>query len=105
MNILCVAGQISPKKSVRTKYRPKAKRGFNSATFNNFRLPTSIVTALVSASNQSLAMNTWSSYSTAESHLKRCQADTGVSIRFPMDDRELCIFYMGAANSSSHKLT
>ena len=101
MNILCVAGQISPKKSVRTKYCPKAKRGFNSSTFNNYRLPTSIVTALVSASNQSLALNTWSSYNMLESHLKRYQADTGVSIRFPMDDRDMMYILFGPSNSNS----
>ena len=48
--------------------------------------------ALVSASNHSLALNTWSTYKTAENHLKRCEADMGVQIRFPMDDRMILTF-------------
>ena len=48
-----------------------------------------MVTALVNASNQSLALSTWSSYRTAESHLRQCEIDTGVNIRFPMTDREM----------------
>ena len=52
----------------------------------------SIVGALVKASNQSLAMNTWSTYRTAENHLKRCEVDTGVKMRFPMNDRMVLAF-------------
>ena len=48
-----------------------------------------MVTALVGASNQSLALNTWSSYRTAENHLIQCEKDTGIKMRFPMDDREM----------------
>jgi hypothetical protein len=55
-------------------------------SFANHRLPTSIVTALVNASNMSLSLNTWSSYGTAERHLLRFEQDTGVKIRFPMND-------------------
>ena len=54
------------------------------SSFNNYRLPTSIVNALVSASNQALALNTWSTYKTAENHLK---IDTGVKMKFSIDDR------------------
>ena len=66
--------------------------GYTASTFANYKLPTSIVTALVSASNQSLALNTWSTYKTAENHLKRCEIDTGVRMRFPMDDRMILAF-------------
>ena len=66
--------------------------GFTTSTFSKYRLPTSIVTALVSASNNSLALNTWATYKTAENHLKRCEADTGVQMRFPMDDRMVLAF-------------
>ena len=47
-----------------------------------------MVTALVGASNKSLALNTWTNYKTAETHLKRCERETGVRMRFPMDDRQ-----------------
>ena len=50
------------------------------------------MSALVSASNNSLAMTTWSSYRTVETHLKRCEIDTNVKIRFPMDSREVFNF-------------
>ena len=66
--------------------------GYAASTFANYKLPTSIVTALVSASNQSLALNTWSTYKTAENHLKRCEIDTGIRMRFPMDDRMILAF-------------
>ena len=83
-----VAGIISPRRSARTKYCPQVRGGYSMGSFNAYRLPTSIVVALVNASNQSLAMTTWASYRTAEAHLKRCEADTGVRMRFPMDDRQ-----------------
>ena len=50
--------------------------------------------ALVSAGNHSLAKNTWESYRTAERHIQRCEADTRVKIRFPMDDR-MILAYVG----------
>ena len=62
------------------------------ATFQNYKLPTSIVTAVVGASNKSLALNTWANYKTAENQLLRCEHDTGVKMRFPMTEREVCIF-------------
>ena len=82
-------GCFSPKKSLKTKYCNNVKGGYSPSSFKNYRLPTSIVSALVSASNQSLAMTTWSSYKTVETHLKHCELDTNVQIRFPMDDREM----------------
>ena len=82
-------GCFSPKKSLKTKHCNKVKGGYSPRSFKNYILPTSIVSALVSASNQSLAMTTWSSYKTVETHLKHCELDTQVQIRFPMDDREM----------------
>ena len=87
MLCMCVAGKYSPKKSSKTKYSQKVRGGFSAASFRDYRLPTSIVTALVNASNQSLSLNSWSSYKTAESHLKKCESETGVRMRFPMTDR------------------
>ena len=81
-----------PKKAQQQKYSANVKCGYSARTFANYRLPTSIVTALVSASNQSLALNTWSTYKTAENHLKRCEIDTGVRMRFPIDDRMILTF-------------
>ena len=84
-----LAGQYSPKKSQKVKYSANVKGGYTSESFRNYRLPTSIVTSLVKASNQSLALSTWNSYKTVEKHIKRCEADTKIRMRFPMDDREL----------------
>ena len=85
-------GHFSPQKSKQTKYSANVRGGYTSSTFDNYRLPTSIVGALVSASNHSLALNTWSTYKTAENHLKRCEKDTKVKMRFPMDDRMILAF-------------
>ena len=75
--------------SIRTKYSSNVKGGYTSSSFRDYRLPTSIVTALVNASNQSLALSTWSSYKTVENHIRRCERDTKVQIRFPMSDRDV----------------
>ena len=88
-NHLYFTGEFSPKKSERTKYCSKVKGGYTSESFKDYRLPTSIVCALVTASNTSLAMTTWASYKTVETHLRRCESDTKVKIRFPMDSREV----------------
>ena len=79
-------------KSARTKYGTNVRGGFTSASFKDYRLPPSIVTALMDASNQSLALSTWSTYKTAENHLRRCEIETGVRMRFPMDDRMVLAF-------------
>ena len=84
-----LAGHYSPKKSQKVKYCSNVKGGYTSESFKSYRLPTSIVTSLVKASNQSLALSTWNSYKTVENHIKRCEADTKIRMRFPMDDRDL----------------
>ena len=85
------AGIYSPKKSTRVKYCPNVHGGFTNATFQNYRLPCSIVNAVVGASNKSLALNTWSNYKTAENQLLKCELDTGIKMRFPMTERKVCI--------------
>jgi hypothetical protein len=87
MLIVHFPGIISPEKSNKTKYSSVVKGGYTADSFRDYRLPTSIVTCLTSASNLSLAMTTWASYRTAEAHVKRCESETGVRMRFPMDDR------------------
>lgn len=79
---------------MRTKYSVNVKKGYTAASFANYRLPPSVVTAVVNAANQSLAKTTWSSYNTAEAHLMRCEKDTKVKMRFPMDDR-MILTYVG----------
>ena len=61
----------SPKISKIQKY--SGKGGYTTKTFEKYKLPPSIVTALVSAANHSLAKSTWKSYRTAENHIKRCE--------------------------------
>ena len=87
--MLVFAGRVSPQKASRTKYGTNVRGGFTAASFRNYRLPGSIVMALIDASNQSLALSTWSNYKTAENHLIRCEVDTGVRMRFPMNDRQV----------------
>ena len=84
-----MSGVVSPKKSKRTKYCANVKGGYTASSFQKYRLPTSIVSALVRASNHSLALSTWAVYKTAENHLWKCQSDTGVRMRFPMTNRWL----------------
>ena len=79
-------GRFSPKKSSNIKYGANVKGGFTPSSFAPYKLPTSIVGALVTASNHSLALNTWATYKTAENHLSKCEKDTGVKFRFPMTD-------------------
>ena len=87
-----VTGTFSPKKAKHTKYSATVKGGYSAKAFKEYKLPTSIVNTLVKASNQSLAMSTWSCYKTAENHLKQCEKDTGVKIRFPMTDGMILAF-------------
>jgi hypothetical protein len=85
-------GLILPAKSKTTKYCKTVKGGFSAASFANYKLPTSIVSAMVEAANLSLAKSTWASYKTAEAHVRRCEEATGVKIRFPMDERMILTF-------------
>ena len=87
-----LSGVISPKKSSKTKYSPNVKDGYNASTFTQLNIPNNLVGALVDASNQSLALTTWSSYNTAGNHVKRCELETGVKMSFPMDDRMVLTF-------------
>ena len=80
--------------STTSKYSYIVKGGYTAASFASYRLPVSVVTAVVGAANLSLAKTTWSTYKTAESHLKRCEAETGVRIRFPMND-QMILTYVG----------
>ena len=84
-------GTFSPKKSSKIKYCPNVKGGFSASSFKDYKLPTSIVNAIVGASNKSLALNTWTNYKTTENHLRRCEIETGVKMRFPLTDREMYI--------------
>ena len=90
-HISIFTGKYSPKKSKNEKYSSNVRGGYSMSSFKHHKLPTSVVLALVNASNQSLALSTWASYRTAENHLKQCELDTKVKIRFPMDDREMII--------------
>ena len=87
-------GIISPKKTSKMKYSVNVKNGYSTDSFKQLNIPNSLVGALVDASNQSLALSTWSSYNTAENHMKRCELETGVKMSFPMDDR-MVLSYVG----------
>jgi hypothetical protein len=88
------SGLVSPQKNDRVKYSANVKNGYTADSFKQLRLPNTIVGALVDASNHSLALTTWSSYNTAENHIKRCEVETGVRMTFPMDDR-MVVTYVG----------
>ena len=83
-----------PTATIRTKYSNNVHAGYTVNGFKDHKLPTPIVLAIVSAANHSLSKNTWSSYKTAENHLQRCEADTGIKIRLPMDHKML-LAYIG----------
>ena len=86
-------GNYSPKPATKTKYCSQVRGGFTPSTFKDYRLPTSMVTALVGASNKSLALNTWANYRTAEAQLKKCETETGIQMRFPMDERQSFVIW------------
>ena len=81
---LFLLGLFNPAPSLKTKYSTNVTKGYTNQSFANYRLPPSIVTAIVNAANLSLARTTWSSYNTAENHIKRCEQDLKIKIRFPM---------------------
>ena len=85
---------IVPQESNKIKYSAEVRNGYNTDSFKHFNLPNTLVSALVGASNQSLAASTWSSYNTAKNHIHRYQEDTGVHMSFPMDDR-MVLAYVG----------
>ena len=87
-----ISGIISPKKSSNSKYSANVKNGYSVESFTHLNIPNQLVGALVNASNQSLALTTWSSYNTAGNHVKRCELETGVEMSFPMDDRMVLTF-------------
>jgi hypothetical protein len=82
-----MTGLVRPVPTKEPKYSKTVEGGYTMESFREYNLPESIVTVIVEAANLSLAKNTWSSYNTAENHIKRCEADTGVEIRFPMTPR------------------
>ena len=81
---------------------PKAKKGgkysssgaYSARSFKKHNLPASIVVALVSAANFSLAAGTFKSYGTAERHIIRCEKETKVKLRIPFGERET-LTYIG----------
>ena len=83
---------MSPKAAKAHKYSKKG--GYSKKTFENYRLPPSIVQTLVKAANHSLAKSTWKSYQTAENHIKKCEQYTGIKLRFPFGNRET-LAYIG----------
>ena len=76
------------------KYSANVKNGYSTDSFKQLNLPNTLVGALVDASNHSLALSMWSSYNTAENHMKKCELETGVKMTFPMDDR-MILTYVG----------
>ena len=68
------------------------RHGYTADSFKNLNLPHTVVKALVDSSNYSLASSTWGSYNTAKNHVKKCEAETGVKMTFPMDDRMILAF-------------
>ena len=85
-------GLFSPKPGQKQKY--SSRGGYSTKTFEKYRLPPSIVMTLVSAANHSLASATWKSYKTAENHIKKCEKETGIRLRFPFKTKET-LTYIG----------
>jgi len=65
--------------------RPKysTKGGFKTTTFLKLGLPPSLIIPLVNEANHSLSSNSWTSYETAERHVKRVEKVTGLKLEFP----------------------
>lgn len=82
----------SPKISRTQKYSKNG--GYSTKTFEKYRLPPSIVTTLITAANHSLAKSTWKSYRTAENHIRKCEKQTGIKLRFPFGTKET-LTYIG----------
>ena len=81
---------FSPKVSKTRKY--DGVGGYSTKTFENYKLPTSIVSTLIVAANHSLAKTTWSSYKTAERHVLRLEKEMCIKLRFPFGTRETLIY-------------
>ena len=48
-----------------------------------------LLAASIKAANNALTKNTWASYATIKSHLRRCQLATGIVFKFPMSNDEV----------------
>ena len=83
---------ISPKRKDVCKY--SAHGAYSGISFKKYKLPSSIVSALVTAVNHSLAEGTFKSYKTAERHITRCEKETKVKLRFPFGEKEI-LTYIG----------
>ena len=82
----------SPKATKVCKYSGHGP--YSGRSFQKYRLPTKVVSALVTAANHSLAQGTFKSYRTAERHIIRCEKEMKVKLRFPFGDREV-LTYIG----------
>ena len=88
---------FSPKVSKTRKY--DGVGGYSTKTFENYKLPTSIVSTLIVAANQSLAKTTWASYKTAERHVLRLEKEMDIRLRFPFGTRETLVYIGWLKNS------
>lgn len=73
-----------------TKYGPNGL--FTLADFDQFGLKPSHKKLLETAANYSLSKKSWSSYKTAEKMLRKCQEETGTSIKLPMKEKDVLLF-------------
>ena len=88
---------FSPKVSKTRKY--DGVGGYSTKSFENYKLPTSIVSTLIVAANHSLAKTNWASYKTAERHVLRLEKEMGIRLRFPFGTRETLVYIGWLKNS------
>ena len=82
----------SPKAAKVCKYSGHGP--YSGRSFQKYKLPTTVVSALITAANHSLAQGTFKSYKTAERHILRCEKEMKVKLRFPFGEREV-LTYIG----------
>ena len=81
-----------PSRRGRTKkyngYGAGKQGNFSSKSFPGLLHPD-LLAASIKAANNALTKNTWASYSTIKSHMRRCQFATGIVFKFPMSNGEI----------------
>ena len=75
----------------KSKYGPN--NGLVTAkNFKNFPISLSMANALSKAANAGLSAQTWSAYKTTRNHLIRCQNETKVPMRIPLNTEKVLVF-------------
>ena len=64
-----------------SKFGANPKGGFSTSDLKSYKLPKTIESAILKSINNSLALNTWTSYHSAVCQLLKCERETKIVMR------------------------